>query len=117
MARIAEPHVHARSRGSAGIGIDRRFVIAHDHRRWPDGKLYFNLLPGVDVWGLTLTEAKTRLENTFTNYLREQPRIAMTLRGVESKRVWILGCVQAPGVYTMATPMTLLEAISMAGGR
>jgi len=57
----------------------------------PDGKLYFNLLPGVDVWGLTLTEAKTRLENTFTNYLREQPRIAMTLRGVESKRVWILG--------------------------
>ncbi len=82
----------------------------------PDGKLYFNLLPGVDVWGLTLTDAKARLENTFTNYLREQPRIAMTLRGVESKRVWVLGSVQAPGVYAMATPMTLLESISMAGG-
>src|SRR6187402_2024401 len=82
----------------------------------PDGKLYFNLLPGVDVWGLTLTEAKLRLENSFTNYLREQPRIAMTLRGVESKRLWVLGSVQVPGVYTMATPLTLLESISMAGG-
>ncbi|HWW02761.1 MAG TPA: SLBB domain-containing protein [Candidatus Acidoferrum sp.] len=82
----------------------------------PDGKLYFNLVPGVDVWGLTLTEAKTRLENTFTNYVREQPRIAMTLRGVESKRLWVLGCVQAPGVYAMATPITLLDSISMAGG-
>ena len=82
----------------------------------PDGKLYFNLLPGVDVWGLTLTEAKARLENTFTNYVREQPRIAMTLRGVESKRLWVLGVVQAPGVYTMATPKTLLESIAMAGG-
>jgi polysaccharide export outer membrane protein len=82
----------------------------------PDGKLYFNLLAGLDVWGLTLTEAKERLENTFTNYVREQPRIAMTLRSVESKRVWVLGCVQAPGVYTMATPKTLLESISMAGG-
>ena len=82
----------------------------------PDGKLYFNLLPGVDVWGLTLTEAKARLENTFTNYVREQPRIAMTLRGVESKRLWVLGSVQAPGVYAMATPMTLLDSISMAGG-
>jgi polysaccharide export outer membrane protein len=82
----------------------------------PDGKLYFNLLPGADVWGLTLTEAKARLENGFTNYVREPPRIAMTLRGVESKRVWVLGCVQAPGVYTMATPLTLLESISMAGG-
>jgi protein involved in polysaccharide export with SLBB domain len=82
----------------------------------PDGKLYFNLLPGIDVWGLTLTETKAQLENSFTNFVREQPRVAITLRGVESKRVWILGCVQAPGVYNMATPMTLLESISMAGG-
>jgi protein involved in polysaccharide export with SLBB domain len=82
----------------------------------PDGKLYFNLLPGVDVWGLTLTDAKARLENSFTNYHREQPRIAMTLRGVESKHVWVMGCVQAPGVYSMATPKTLLESIAMAGG-
>ena len=82
----------------------------------PDGKLYFNLLPGLDVWGLTLSDAKARMENTFTNYHREQPRISMTLRGVESQRLWILGCVQAPGVYAMATPVTLLESISMAGG-
>jgi polysaccharide export outer membrane protein len=82
----------------------------------PDGKVYFNLLPGVDVWGLTLTDAKLRLETTFTNFVQEQPRISMTLRGVESKRFWVLGCVQAPGVYAMATPLTLLEAISMAGG-
>lgn len=82
----------------------------------PDGKLYFNLLPGIDVWGLTLTETKAQLENSFTNFVREQPRVAITLRSVESKRVWILGCVQAPGVYNMATPMTLLESISIAGG-
>lgn len=82
----------------------------------PDGKLFFNLLPGLDVWGLTLTDAKAQLESSFTNYNRETPRIAMTLRSVESKRLWVLGCVQAPGVYSMATPLTLLEAISMAGG-
>jgi protein involved in polysaccharide export with SLBB domain len=42
--------------------------------------------------------------------------VSVTLRGVESKRVWLLGRFQAPGVYTMAAPTTLLEAISMAGG-
>jgi polysaccharide biosynthesis/export protein len=82
----------------------------------PDGKLYFNLLPGIDAWGLTLTEVKARLQNTFTNFVHEPPHISVTLRGVESKRVWVLGCVQAPGVYAMATPMTLLESIAMAGG-
>jgi protein involved in polysaccharide export with SLBB domain len=82
----------------------------------PDGKLYFNLLPGADVWGLTLMEAKAQLENSFTNYVREQPHVAITLRSVDSKHVWILGCVQAPGIYAMATPMTLLESVSAAGG-
>ena len=28
----------------------------------PDGKIYYYLLPGVDVWGLTLPEARDRLE-------------------------------------------------------
>lgn len=82
----------------------------------PDGKLYFHVLPGLDVWGLTLSETKARMENSFTNYVREEPRVAMTLRGVESRRVWVLGSVQAPGVYAMATPLTLLDSISMAGG-
>src|SRR5215471_15378791 len=28
----------------------------------PDGKIYFNLLPGLDVWGLTLAQAKGLME-------------------------------------------------------
>jgi protein involved in polysaccharide export with SLBB domain len=82
----------------------------------PDGKLYFNLLPGIDVWGLTLAEAKSRLEQELGKFVKEPAQISMVLRGIESKRVWILGRVQVPGVYTMAEPMTVLEAISLAGG-
>jgi protein involved in polysaccharide export with SLBB domain len=82
----------------------------------PDGKIYYNLLPGIDVWGLTLPEAKQRLEAELSKYVRQLPQISLVLRGVESKRVWVLGRVQAPGVYPMAAPMTLLEAISLAGG-
>lgn len=82
----------------------------------PDGKLYYSLVPGVDVWGLTLPQARAQLEDGLARYLRERPQISLGLRGVESKRVWVLGRVQAPGVYTMSSPMTVLEAISLAGG-
>jgi protein involved in polysaccharide export with SLBB domain len=82
----------------------------------PDGKLYFNFLEGIDVWGATIAQAKALLENQIANYVREKPQVSIILRGVESKRIWVLGRVQAPGVYAMAAPMTLLEAISMAGG-
>jgi polysaccharide export outer membrane protein len=82
----------------------------------PDGKVYFNLLPGIDVWGLTMTQAKGAIEKELSQYVRQQPQVSLVLRNVESKRIWILGRVQAPGVYPMAMPMTLLEAISTAGG-
>ncbi|MGN6643824.1 MAG: polysaccharide biosynthesis/export family protein, partial [Verrucomicrobiota bacterium] len=82
----------------------------------PDGKVYFNLLPGIDVWGLTPGQAKTTIEQNLSNYIRGTPRVNLTLREVGSKRVWLLGRFQAPGVYGLPAPMTLLEAISMAGG-
>lgn len=82
----------------------------------PDGKIYFYLLAGLDVWGLTLSETKLRLERELGPYLRDAPRVALTLRRAESKRVWILGRFQAPGVYPLAGPTTLLEAIASAGG-
>jgi protein involved in polysaccharide export with SLBB domain len=82
----------------------------------PDGKVYFNLLPGLDVWGLTLGEAKARMEHELARYVRDQPQVSLLLKDVESRHVWILGNVQAPGIYPLAAPMTLLEAISLAGG-
>lgn len=81
----------------------------------PDGKIYYNLLPGLDVWGLTLAEAKATLEKELAKYFA-QPQVTLTLRAVESKRIWLLGRFNAPGIYPIATPMTLLEAVSLAGG-
>jgi len=82
----------------------------------PDGKIYFNLLPGLDVWGLTLGQAKALMEQNLAQYIRGTPRLNLTLRSVESKRIWLLGRFQQPGVYTLPAPTTLLEAIAMAGG-
>jgi polysaccharide export outer membrane protein len=82
----------------------------------PDGKLYFNLLPGLDVWGLTLAQTKALIEKEYAQYLREPPTVSVVLREVASRRVWVLGRVQAPGVYPMTGPMTLLEAVALAGG-
>jgi protein involved in polysaccharide export with SLBB domain len=82
----------------------------------PDGKIYYYLLPGLDVWGLTLPETKSLIERELMKYVREQPQVSVMLHGVESRRVWLLGRLSKPGVYPMAAPMTLLEGLSVAGG-
>lgn len=82
----------------------------------PDGKIYYSLLPGMFVWGLTLSDTKSLLETNLARFVRVQPEIGLTLRSVGSKRIWVLGGVVQPGVYHLGTPTTLLEAISAAGG-
>src|SRR4051812_29631882 len=82
----------------------------------PDGKIYFYILPGVDVWGATLAEARERIVKELQKYVREEQPVSVTLRGVQSQRVWVLGRLSRPGVYAMSGPMTLLEAIAEAGG-
>jgi polysaccharide biosynthesis/export protein len=81
----------------------------------PDGKIYFNLLPGLDVWGLTLPETKARLEKELATY-QNNPQISVALRAVGSKQVWVLGRLNKPGIYPLTGPTTLLEVLAQAGG-
>jgi protein involved in polysaccharide export with SLBB domain len=81
----------------------------------PDGKIYFYLLPGTDVWGLTLGQTKALLERELGEY-EAGAQVVITLRSIESRHVWLLGRLRNPGIYSVGMPMTLLEAISMAGG-
>src|SRR5205085_6534658 len=81
----------------------------------PDGKIYYNLLPGLDVWGLTLAQTRESLEKEMGKYLTT-PKININLRSVGSKYVWLLGRLNRPGIYATAGGMTLVEAIAQAGG-
>ncbi len=82
----------------------------------PDGKIYFNVLPGLDVWGMTVAQARERLVQEMQKFVRDAQPISLTLISAESQRIWVLGRLNKPGVYRLGGPMTLLEVISEAGG-
>lgn len=82
----------------------------------PDGKIYYGMLPGLDVWGLTLQQTQNLIAKELGRYVRGKVEIGIVLRTVESKKVWMLGRVAAPGVYSMTNSITLMEAIFNAGG-
>ena len=81
----------------------------------PDGKIYYDLLPGVDVWGVTLAESKEVLERELAKY-NTGPQLSVILTAVESKRVWVVGRLNKSGVYPINGPTTIIEAIARAGG-
>ena len=80
-----------------------------------DGKIYYSLLPGIDVWGLTVSQAQARVEQELGTFVRDN-RVAISLHEVNSKRVWMLGRMNRPGIYPLTGPTTLIEALANAGG-
>jgi protein involved in polysaccharide export with SLBB domain len=81
----------------------------------PDGKVYYDLAGGVEADGLTIRELGDRLAKALRHDY-SSPSVNVTLREVKSRRAWMLGRLNKPGLYPLSQPTTLLEGISLAGG-
>ena len=81
----------------------------------PDSKVYFDLLPGIDVKGKTTSQLRDEMQTMLAKYYK-QPQVSLTLREVSSQRVWVLGRVNAPGIYPLNRPLRVLDAVTQAGG-
>lgn len=81
----------------------------------PDGRVYYDLAGGVKADGLTVSELSKALEAALRRDY-SSPSVNVTLREVRSRRAWLLGRLNQPGLYPLNQPTTLLEGISLAGG-
>jgi len=81
----------------------------------PDGRVYYDLAGGIKADGLTVKELSQALEKALRRDY-SSPSVNVTLREVHSRRAWLLGRLNKPGLYPLSQPTTLLEGISQAGG-
>ena len=81
----------------------------------PDGKISLTLLGDVQAAGLTPTQLTTQITDLLKKYL-DDPRVTVTVGAVNSRRVFILGQVGRPGAFPLLPGMTVLQALSTAGG-
>ncbi|MEY2597880.1 MAG: hypothetical protein RLZZ142_139, partial [Verrucomicrobiota bacterium] len=81
------------------------------------GSIPFPLLGNVQLGGLTLQEATTRLESALREYL-VRPQVAIRILEFNKRKFTVLGQVNRPGTFDFPddSPLSLLEAIGMAGG-
>jgi polysaccharide biosynthesis/export protein len=81
----------------------------------PVGRVYHPLVGDVEVVGLTITAASEKLRLALAEYIRD-PRVSVSLLEANSAKIGVLGDVSHPGIVLMTRPMTVLEAVSAAGG-
>ena len=81
----------------------------------PDGKISLPLLDDVQAGGLTPTQLGAEITQRLKKYFTD-PRVTVIVATVASQRVYILGEVTRAGAYPLVSGMTILQALSSAGG-
>ena len=81
----------------------------------PDGMISLPLLNDVQASGLTPTQLSAALRDRMKKLVQE-PQVTVIVTAINSKRIYILGEVTRPGPMQLLSDMTVLQAISTAGG-
>src|SRR5215469_7013917 len=81
----------------------------------PDGKISLPLLNDVQAAGLTATDLASIIAEKLKKFIAN-PQVTVILTTVNSQKIYILGEVTRAGVLPLLPAMTVLQAISSAGG-
>ncbi|MDC0661797.1 polysaccharide export protein [Marinobacter sp. SS21] len=81
-----------------------------------DGSIFYPYVGKVEVAGLKVTEIRDILRERLAEYIQD-PQVDVTVAAFRSKRVYVTGEVKQPGTQPITNvPLTLIEAVSRAGG-
>ena len=81
----------------------------------PDGKISIPLIGELKANGLTPRALQSMIATKLRSYLFE-PEVTVIVQEIRSQRFNIVGEVNRPGTYPLIRPMTVLDAVALAGG-
>ncbi len=101
---------------------DVLFIEVWRERDWtgprvvrPDGKISISLIGDLQAAGLTPERLAGHVKEALQKYINA-PDVTISVAQVNSKKYFIDGEVNRPGPAAMPVPITVLEALSNAGG-
>ncbi len=81
----------------------------------PDGRISISLAQDVQAAGLSPTELKAKLEDILKEYINV-PVVTVIVSSIQSYVVYVQGNVARSGPIMSQTPLTVLQALTIAGG-
>jgi len=81
----------------------------------PDGMISFPLAGEQQAAGKSVSELEVVLKESLTEFISE-PLVTVVVANVSGNTVHILGKVQSPGSFVMNQRLSVMQALSLAGG-
>jgi polysaccharide biosynthesis/export protein len=125
---LAAPPARAQANGAAAVADYRLTVgdklrvevygdpqLSQSLQVRPDGKITIPLVGDIPAAGLTPTELGDSITESLREYVTE-PVVTVIVSETVPPVVYVMGEVQSPGTLSMTGPLTVLQALAMAGG-
>lgn len=81
----------------------------------PDGRIAIPLVQDLQAADLTPVELKAQIEQRLQDYV-DSPNVTVIVEAIQSYKVYVIGKVQNPGGIVVEKPITVLQALTLAGG-
>ena len=82
----------------------------------PDGLISMPLIGDIQAAGLTSDGLAQRITERLKQYFATTPSVSVSVKAINSYSVFVMGEVAKPGKYQLKSYVTVLQAISTAGG-
>ena len=89
--------------------------LSRDVTVMPDGKITYPLIGEITAQGLTAPELKKAISDKFQDFVTA-PEVTVIVKESRSQVIYTIGKVTRPGPYPLAPGMTVMQALSTAGG-
>jgi polysaccharide biosynthesis/export protein len=81
----------------------------------PDGRISFPLVQDMPAAGISPGDLKARIEERLKDYM-DSPNVTIIVEAIQSYKIYVTGKVKKPGSMMVEKPVTVLQAIPLAGG-
>ena len=98
------------------IRVFQEQELSGQYRISPEGTIDFPLCGKVEVAGETASRAADLLKACLGKGFLKNPQVSVLIREFNSKKVFVFGEVQKPGTFPFEDNMSVIQAITLAGG-
>ena len=97
------------------IHVWQEAELTRDVTVMPDGRISFPLIGNIIAQGKTVTELKKIITRKLKNFVTA-PEVTVIVNESRSRIIYVIGKMDEPGPFPLAPDMTVLQALSTAGG-
>jgi polysaccharide biosynthesis/export protein len=97
------------------IFVWKEVDLTQDVTVMPDGRITYPLIGEIEAQGQTVTGLKEKIAEKLKNFI-SSPEVTVIIKESRSRLIYTIGKLNKPGPFQLQPSMTVLQALSTAGG-